>query len=171
MLASIKLLISMQVAKEQTLKSGIFFMSKKTTEEVLSDALTVELPGGKWIFGGIIAVLIIFGFVAHLNDFWASSYTSNKSSTSQSSSQSSGDVHGAWVYMQFFVEKRLKSPKSADFPFDGYRNVSELGRGRYRVNSYVDAQNSFGANIRTHFEGVIRKENDEWHLESLNFHE
>ena len=82
---------------------------------------------------------------------------------------SNDDVHGAWVYMQRFVEKRLKSPKTADFPFGGYRHVTPLKNGRYKVDSYVDSQNSFGADVRTYFSGVIKKSENGWRLESLNF--
>ncbi len=78
-------------------------------------------------------------------------------------------IDGAWVYMQSFVEDRLKSPKSADFPFAGARGVTSLGQGRYKVQSYVDSQNSFGANIRTNFEGVIVRGDGSWQLEYLNF--
>ena len=80
-----------------------------------------------------------------------------------------GDAHGAWAYMQLFVERKLKSPGSADFPFGGYRHVTPLGGGRYKVDSYVDAQNSFGASLRTHFEGVIKRLPGGWELESLRF--
>ena len=80
-----------------------------------------------------------------------------------------GGAHGAWAYMQIFVEKRLKSPKSADFPFGGYEHVTDLGGGRYQVDSYVDAENSFGANIRTNFHGVIKSVDGGWQLESLAF--
>ena len=55
-----------------------------------------------------------------------------------------GDVTGAWAYAQLFVKERLPSPKSADFPFGGHRQVINLGEGRYRVRSYVDTTNSFG---------------------------
>ena len=89
--------------------------------------------------------------------------------SSDAKESKTGDVHGAWAYMQSFVEKRLKSPQSADFPFGGYRHVTELGAGRYKVDSYVDSQNSFGANIRTHFEGVIKRIDGGWELEYLNF--
>ena len=80
----------------------------------------------------------------------------------------SGDVHGAWAYMQLFVEDRLNSPKSADFPFGGSKHVIDLGHGRYEVNSYVDSDNLFGANIRTQFKGIIRKGNGQWYLDSLD---
>jgi len=72
--------------------------------------------------------------------------------------------------MQLFAEQRLKSPKSADFPFGGARDVTDLGNGRYEVNSYVVAENGFGANQRTYFNGVIKRKNGGWTLESLNFH-
>lgn len=49
------------------------------------------------------------------------------------------------------VEAQLLSPASADFPFGHGANVQELGANRYRLVSYVDAQNAFGAQVRTHF--------------------
>ena len=81
------------------------------------------------------------------------------------------DIHGAWAYTQLFVEKRLKSPKSADFPFGGYRHVTSLGGGRYKVQSYVDAKNAFGVEIRTDFEGIIKRIDGGWELEYLIFDE
>ena len=80
-----------------------------------------------------------------------------------------GDVHGAWAYMQLFVKERLKSPKTAEFPFGGYRHVTPLGGYRYKVDSYVDSQNPLGAQTRTKFEGVIKDLNGSWELEYLNF--
>jgi hypothetical protein len=49
-----------------------------------------------------------------------------------------------------YVRDRLKSPRSADFPLLDW-DIAKLSNGTYRVRSYVDAQNSFGANIRTRF--------------------
>ena len=80
-----------------------------------------------------------------------------------------GDFSGAWVYMQAFVEKRLKAPGSAEFPFSGLQHVKDLGGGRYAVDAHVDAQNSFGGQMRTEFYGVIRKTSSGWELESLVF--
>ena len=112
---------------------------------------------------GCLAIGII-GFI--VLTVIGSFFTSNSPSTKNSKTD---DVHGAWAYMQLFVEKRIKSPQSADFPFGGYRDVTALGSGRYKVDSYVHSQNSFGANSRTHFEGVIKKNNGGWELEYLNF--
>jgi len=51
------------------------------------------------------------------------------------------------------VTSKLISPSSSKFP--GYlMNLNQtryLGNGRYEMLSYVDAQNRFGAVIRTHF--------------------
>jgi len=43
-----------------------------------------------------------------------------------------------------------------------------LGGGRYRVQSYVDAQNSFGAMIRTRYDCTVHWiGGDRWKLEDL----
>jgi len=82
------------------------------------------------------------------------------------------NVIGAWTYTTFFVEKQLKSPKSAEFPSWDESFVTPLGDARYRVAAYVDAENSFGASIRTRFTAIIVRSNEEqWMLESLAFGE
>ncbi len=55
------------------------------------------------------------------------------------------------VLCEAAVKQRLKAPATADFPFGNARNVEVLGNNRYRLRSHVDAQNSFGANLRTNF--------------------
>ena len=60
----------------------------------------------------------------------------------------------AYIWSQYYVKMHLKSPNSAKFPSQLWTNdvrVSYLGDGRYKVRSYVDSQNSFGAMIRTHY--------------------
>lgn len=82
----------------------------------------------------------------------------------------SDDIHGAWVYGQMFVKKRLKSPSTASFPFGGAsKHVTPLGGGRYQVDAYVDSQNGFGAMLRTHFHLVIKQVAGGWEQESLKF--
>ena len=77
----------------------------------------------------------------------------------------------AYIMMEGFVKRRLKAPSTAEFPgvFDGkLDHVSSLGGQKYRIVSYVDAQNSFGAQIRTRFIGEIQQiSEDEWQLISL----
>jgi len=78
----------------------------------------------------------------------------------------------AYIMMEDFVKQRLKAPSTAEFPgvFDGkLDHVTALGNQTYRIVSYVDAQNSFGAKIRTKFVGEIKQMSaDRWQLISLN---
>jgi len=78
----------------------------------------------------------------------------------------------AYIMIEDFVKQRLKSPGTAEFPgvLDGkIDHVTALGNQTYRIISYVDAQNSFGAMIRTKFIGEIKQTSDvRWQLISLN---
>lgn len=58
-------------------------------------------------------------------------------------------VH-AYTMAKRYVTDKLPSPSTADFPWFATR-VDTLGRGRYKVVGYVDAQNRYGATIRTNF--------------------
>ena len=95
----------------------------------------------------------------------------HKESSSASYITSSGDTTGAWVFMTYCVKDRLKCPSSAKFEYAGAGNVISLDKDRYRINSYVDAQNSFGAPIRINFQGVVQKRGSNWELEHLNIDE
>lgn len=64
----------------------------------------------------------------------------------------SGDrKRDAWVCAIDVVENRLKSPSTADFCSYPEATITDLGNNRYRIKGYVDAQNSFGATIRSNF--------------------
>lgn len=79
----------------------------------------------------------------------------------------------AYIMIEDFVKGRLKAPGSANFPgFSEGRDqhVQRLEGQRYRIISWVDAQNGFGANIRNHFIGEIEQTSkDYWKLNSLEF--
>ena len=53
------------------------------------------------------------------------------------------------------MSSRLRAPGSADYPFGHVTNVQVLGDDRYRLSSYVDAQNVFGGEVRTTFVCVV----------------
>jgi len=55
------------------------------------------------------------------------------------------------IMCELYVENMLKSPSTADFPSSSSSNIRDLGNNIFEVNSYVDAQNSFGAVIRTNW--------------------
>jgi len=56
----------------------------------------------------------------------------------------------AYFRCQDNVKARLRSPSTADFPFLDFQ-VTRRGTSAYVVTSYVDAQNAFGATIRSNF--------------------
>ncbi|MEM0943635.1 MAG: hypothetical protein AAGI70_06760, partial [Pseudomonadota bacterium] len=62
------------------------------------------------------------------------------------------------------VRSELKSPRSASFPWQGKSEA--IGECVFRVVSYVEAENSFGATIRTYYEAKLRLNptNKEWSL-------
>lgn len=79
----------------------------------------------------------------------------------------------AYFISQSFVKERLKSPSSADFPsaFNTQAfSVTAILPNKYMVSSYVDAQNSFGAKIRSRYSCTLKHENNNWSLESLNIY-
>lgn len=69
----------------------------------------------------------------------------------------------AYVMSQEFVKQRLKSPASADFPYINNRDVIAVSNHdcTFYVSAYVDAQNGFGAKIRTHYKATMKYDRDE----------
>lgn len=82
------------------------------------------------------------------------------------------DCSGTALFMiKEHVKNRLKASSTAKFPglFDGGDHVYRK-KQKYTVISYVDAQNGFGAMIRTKFIGQIEQVSDgNWKLISLTF--
>jgi len=64
------------------------------------------------------------------------------------------EYYDAYSYAEKFVKEKLKSPSSAQFPeMREYRDhVQTIESGeKFRINSWVESQNSFGAMLRTPF--------------------
>lgn len=80
----------------------------------------------------------------------------------------------AYIVIQDHVKQRLKSPATAEFPniYSNPQHVKYLGQQKYAINSYVDAQNSFGAMLRTNFSGEVHQISEKnWELNSLHMQE
>ena len=54
-------------------------------------------------------------------------------------------------FAQQEVKRQLKSPSSARFAPTSQSTIVNKGRGKYGVISYVDADNAYGANLRSKF--------------------
>lgn len=59
----------------------------------------------------------------------------------------------AYNVAEEYVKPKLKSPRTADFPniYEKDSHIKEVGEGRFRINSWVDSQNSFGAIVRSNW--------------------
>lgn len=74
----------------------------------------------------------------------------------------------AYVTMTEYVKRRLRSPSTADFPLINKVRVKRLADHKYEVFGYVDAQNGFGATVRTRYFGVLQQGGrHEWRLLEL----
>ena len=59
------------------------------------------------------------------------------------------DEISAFVMSQHFIKNNLRAPATAQFPYSGDAQIAKTGECTFRVQSYVDAQNGFGALIRS----------------------
>lgn len=80
---------------------------------------------------------------------------SNKYSSSSSSGSSTTYTDTQlWVIAKKVVEGKLKSPKSAKFPSINQASITRRSDSIV-VQSYVDAENSYGAKIRSNFTVIL----------------
>ena len=107
---------------------------KKTNKKIVKKIIIV-----------IIVFTIFFGIVKCNS---VSNFNSNSNSSSYSYSDRKID---AWVCMQDIVSSKLKNPSSAKYPSYSSSYVTSLGSDKYKIRAYVDATNSFNAQIRTWF--------------------
>lgn len=82
------------------------------------------------------------------------------------------DTTQAFIMSQTFVKRNLKAPSTAEFPWspssDGVTTLY-LGECKHHIVAYVDAQNGFGAMIRSKYSVTLRykKGTDTWFLEDI----
>jgi hypothetical protein len=76
-----------------------------------------------------------------------------------------GSQAEAWTYGTDRVSEALKNPADASYPwgFTPYVKLTDAATCKWTVTAYVDATNSFGAKLRTHFEIVVQHKPDGWY--------
>lgn len=69
----------------------------------------------------------------------------------------------AFLVAQEFVTRKLKAPSTAKFADRSESEVFNFSEepGAYRVKSWVDSQNGFGAMIRTHYQCDVKTQDGE----------
>jgi hypothetical protein len=113
---------------------------------------------------GCLSILIIAASV--LTIFFIIGFFGDDSS---SDSTNSTNNFLAYNYAEDFVKQKLKSPSTAIFPGISEKNehIIDLGSGKYKINSWVDSQNGFGAMLRTNFSCTIIFEGEKVRCEDL----
>ena len=123
----------------------------------------------------VAAVLIVLVLLALL--ILLTTALSNLGSRQSSQSVETERDYSSMAFLKSkrFVTQALKAPSTAEFPgMDGYV-ATDLGEGKYRVQSYVDSQNGFGAMIRSdwttvvHFSGGSESDSNNWELVEMEF--
>lgn len=110
----------------------------------------------RWVLGILLGVAVVAVWLGAAVD-----------DDTAAGSRSQGNAYSAHAACAEFTRDRLKSPATADFPEYDDRGVTISHAGdTWTVRSFVDAENSFGANIRTDFVCVVEARGDTWYLES-----
>lgn len=103
---------------------------------------------------GVLVFMVLF--VVMIASIAGSGGSSSSSTTAQVADE--GRAH---IIAQNYVETILKSPSTADFPTYDY-TASDLGNGKFKVISYVDSQNSFGATVRSNYTITLSHNGGDW---------
>ncbi len=111
-------------------------------------------------FGKLLLILCIVGI--------ATAAIISAGATNTSSSVSNDSViteNKAKIMAENYVETVLKSPSTADFPLSP-TNFIEITSNQYKVISYVDSQNSFGATVRSDWSATLTFNGGDWSNQS-----
>jgi hypothetical protein len=77
------------------------------------------------------------------------------------------DDYDAYAACENWVGEQLRAPSTADFSGHNGSKITETDNG-YDISGYVDAQNGFGAQIRTDWSCSVALVGDNWELLDLN---
>lgn len=135
-------------------------------EPIDSKTVHTEVKKTKSAADGFKSLAIAFGIIFIL--FYLVRSCDDEKSNSSNSSYTPNKFL-AYTYAEDFVKQKLKSPSTAEFPgtLEKADHITELGNKKYRITSWVDSQNSFGATIRTKFSCVIEFEGNKVSCEKL----
>jgi len=112
-------------------------------------------PGDTKILLVVGAVLLLGALIANRSAETAGDSTTNNGTM-------------AYVMCQDRVKESLKAPSTAEFSGITETQIAPQGNRKYAVIGWVDAQNSFGAKLRTKYICKATDEgNSQWNFEPL----
>lgn len=114
----------------------------------------------------ILTPLFLLGFAIYMGFFWKAPVVKEDPDAWKTKDNKTM----AYTMMQGFVNEYLKSPGSAKFEWISEPDCKiERDETTYVITSWVDSQNSFGALVRTKFNGMVEQtDNNNWTLRYLN---
>lgn len=146
--------------------------SKPASESVRPKAATsstTTTPAPPSAAAGVLLLLVVVGCIIL---WFMGAFSGNSNATPTATpTPDTGSTFGAFEICKEFMTDRLKAPATAKFalPGDNGVQVTKLDGAQYNVSAYVDAENSFGANIRTRFDCTVRYTgNGNWTLQKLD---
>ncbi len=85
--------------------------------------------------------------------------------------ESDFNLLNAYNQSTVFVEQKLKSPNTADYPDadQKLKHIKHLGNWKYQIDSWVKSKNSLGLEVTQNFDLIVRFEGSNMYLESLTF--
>jgi hypothetical protein len=120
------------------------------------------------IIGGFFGIAVVLILLAAL--WWLFSWGVNKiinpdteapAATPEVQAPKAHTDTEAYVDAEAIVKKTLKSPSTAKFPSSSYATVEHYSTDGFKVSSYVDSQNGFGAMIRSDWTVLFQYTPDE----------
>jgi hypothetical protein len=130
--------------------------SSTTPPEVTAPSVKKPKTFGDQLYGWLVILVIIWAVFPSGSDKKKTAVAAAPTDHSSSAS----------VRCQRYVRDRLKAPATADFPFLD-RRIWKFDDDIYVVKSYVDAQNSFGAMLRTNWHCKVQYVGGGWKLLEL----
>lgn len=132
---------------------GLFSQDKEQKDEAPKGSNIGKIIGAVCL---VVLLIVIIGVIA--------------GNCSGSSSSSSNPEITAYYCSQEVVKEKLKAPSTAKFPPYSSSFVKDNGNSKYTVHAYVDAQNSFGATVRTYYTvNITLKSNGYYSYSSVVF--
>jgi hypothetical protein len=125
----------------------------------------IEIETNIKLVAGLITIGIFIALFFGIKSFFSQEFSnSDNSSTYKQLS---------YNYAEKYVKQKLKSPSSAKFPslFERQDHISRISDTEYKINSWVESQNSFGAMIKTRFSCTIKIKNDVVSISDLKIYE
>ncbi|MDP1877964.1 MAG: DUF2510 domain-containing protein [Actinomycetota bacterium] len=129
---------------------------------------------GWWIAGAVIAALLIVPILIGIvvasvppEAFQASAPqapVADQAEEPEPVEQDLGDPVMAWIMCQEEMSSLLKAPATAGYPLSNEFQIRQT-ENKYDMEAWVDAENGFGANIRTYFGcRAVYVGNEQWKI-------